>query len=94
MLVCGMGIRDIGTVIKVHKSGKYGIKPKQTAIIALGQTNSGHIQAKRRIRLIYDCHRDTEETAAFVRGKHDLKPALKLKKRIRRPGITCCLDRN
>jgi IS1 family transposase len=52
------------------------------------------MQAKKRRRLIYAYHRDTEETAAFVRGKRGLKTALKLKKRINRPGITCCLDRN
>jgi IS1 family transposase len=96
MLVRGIGIRDISAVpqigitkvLKVLKSTKYQIKPKQTHYDRLEVdefwTYAG--KKKNKIWLIYAYHR---ESVAYVWGKGDLKTAKKLGKRLRRLGISC-----
>jgi hypothetical protein len=76
MLVRGVGIRDIGiileisitTVLKVLKSTKYQIKPKQTHYDCLETdkfwTYVG--EKKNKVWLIYAYHRESGEIAAFV----------------------------
>jgi IS1 family transposase len=98
MLVRGVGIRDIGiilqisitTVLKVLKSTKYKIKPKRTHYDCLEidefWTYVG--KKKNKIWLIYAYHRESGEIVAFVWGKRDLKTAKKLRKRIKRLGIS------
>jgi IS1 family transposase/transposase-like protein len=98
MLVRGVGIRDIGiilgisitTVLKVLKSTKYKIKPKQTHYDCLEidefWTYVG--KKKNKVWLIYAYHRETGEIVAFVWGKRDLKTAQKLRKRIKGLGIS------
>jgi hypothetical protein len=94
MLVRGVGIRDIGiilqvsitTVLKVLKSAKYQIKPKQSHYDCLEidefWTYVG--KKKNKVWLIYAYHRESGEIVAFVWGKRDLKTAQKLRKRIKR----------
>jgi IS1 family transposase len=103
MPVGGIGIRDIGillqisstTVLKVLKSTKYQIKPKQTHYDCLETdefwTYVGN--KKNKVWLIYAYHRGSGEIAASnqrfaVWGKRDLKTAQKPRKRIKRPGIS------
>jgi IS1 family transposase len=98
MLVRGVGMRDIGiilqisisTVLKVLKSTKHQIKPKQTHYDCLEidefWTYVG--KKKNKVWLIYAYHRGSGEIVAFVWGKRDLKTAQKLRKRIKRLGIS------
>jgi IS1 family transposase len=99
MLVREIGIRDISAVLqisitkvlKVLKSTKYQIKPKQSRCDCLETdefwTHAG--KTKNKVRLIYACHRGSGEIAAYVWGKRDLKTAKKLRKRMQRLGISC-----
>jgi hypothetical protein len=92
MLVRVIGIRDISvvlhvsitTVLKLFKSGKYPIQPKQRHYDRLEIDEFWTYVGKKQntVWLIYAYHRDTGEIVAFVWGKRDLKTALKLKKRI------------
>jgi hypothetical protein len=94
MLVQGIGIRDISavlkvsiaTVLKVLKSTKYKIKPKQNHYNRLEIDEFWTYEGKKqnKVWLIYAYHRATGEIAASNRrfavwGKRDLKTALKLK---------------
>jgi IS1 family transposase len=98
MLVRGVGIRDIGiilqisitTVLKVLKSTKYKIKPKQTHYDCLEPDEFWTYEGKKKnkVWLIYAYHRESGEIAAYVWGKRDLKTAKKLRKRLRRLGIS------
>ncbi|MDR2793824.1 MAG: hypothetical protein LBB61_09205 [Treponema sp.] len=83
MLVRGIGIRDIGTVLKISitkvlkvlKSTKYQIKPKQTHYDCLEIDEFWTYVGKKKIWLIYAYHRDTGEIVSFVWGKQDMKTA-------------------
>jgi IS1 family transposase len=98
MPVRGVGIRDIGaileisiaTVLKVLKSTKYTIQPKQSHYDCLEidafWTYVG--KKKHKVWLIYAYHRESGEIVAFVWGKRDLKTAQKLRKRLKRLGIS------
>jgi IS1 family transposase len=99
MLVRGIGIRDISAVLqisitkvlKVLKSTKYQIKPKQTHYNHL-ETDEFWTYAgkkKNKVWLIYAYHRGSGEIVGYVWGKRDLKTAKKLRKRIQRLGISC-----
>jgi transposase-like protein len=92
MLVRGVGIRDIGiilkisagTVLKVLKSTKYRIKPKQNHYDCLEIDGFWTYVGKKenKIWLIYAYHRDTGEIVAYVWGKRDLKTARRLRNRL------------
>jgi IS1 family transposase/transposase-like protein len=98
MLVRGIGIRDISVVLRISitkvlntlKKTKYEIKPKCAHYDCLEidefWTYVGN--KKNKIWLIYAYHRETGEIVAFVWGKRDLKTAEKLRKRIKRMGIS------
>jgi IS1 family transposase len=96
MLVRGIGIRSvvlcisITKVLKVLKESKYTIQPKQKHYDCLEidefWTYVG--KKKNKIWLIYAYHRETGEIVAYVWGKRDLKTAQKLRKRIKRMGIS------
>jgi transposase-like protein/transposase len=85
MLVRGIGIRDISAVLqisitkvlKVLKSTKYQIKPKQTHYDCLEidefWTHVG--KKKNKVWLIYAYHRGNGEIVAYVWGKRDLTTA-------------------
>jgi IS1 family transposase len=98
MLVRGIGIRDISvvlkvsisTVLKVLRSTKYKIKPKQNHYDRLEIDEFWTYVGKKqnRVWLIYAYHRDTGEIVSFVWGKRDLKTVMKLKNRMKRLGIT------
>jgi hypothetical protein len=85
MLVRGIGIRDIRavlkisitTVLKVLKSIKYRIKPKQSHYDRLEVDEFWTYAGKKKdkVWLIYAYHRESGEIAAFVWGKRDLKTA-------------------
>jgi hypothetical protein len=81
----------IGTVLKVLKSTKYKIRPKQTHYDCLEIDEFWTYVGKKKdkIRLIYAYHRESGEIVAFVWGKRDLKTAKKLRNRIKRLGISC-----
>jgi serine kinase of HPr protein (carbohydrate metabolism regulator) len=79
MLVRGIGIRDISAVLqisitkvlKVLKSTKCQIKPKQTHYDRL-ETDEfwTHVgKKKNKVRLIYAYHRESGEIAAYVWGE-------------------------
>ena len=98
MLVRGIGVRDVSTilnistkkVLKILISSYYKIKPEKkhydTLEVDEFWTYVGN--KKNKIWLIYAYHRETGEIVANVWGKRDLKTAKKLKKRIKRLGIT------
>jgi hypothetical protein len=98
MPVRGIGIRDISavlkisitTVLKVLKSGTYRIQPKKSHYDCLEidefWTYVGN--KKNKVWLIYAYHRESGEIAAFVWEKRDIKTAEKLRKRIKRLGIS------
>jgi IS1 family transposase len=113
MPVRGIGIRDVSavlcvsitTVLKALKSTNYKIKPKRNHDdrLEIGEFWTYAGKKQNTVRLIYAYHRDTGKIAASnlwfaVRGKRDLKTALKLKKRIKQPRITydriAAADRN
>ena len=98
MLVRGVGIRDISTVLKVSitkvlrvlKSGKYQIKPKQNHYDCLEIDEFWTYVGKKKdkVWLIYAYHRESEEIVAYVWGNRDIKTAEKLKERIKEIGIS------
>ncbi|MDR3171853.1 MAG: hypothetical protein LBU17_09545 [Treponema sp.] len=59
-------------------------------MMSLKSTNFGHIfgHISNKIWLIYAYHRASGEIVAYVWGKRDLKTAQKLKKKLKRLGIT------
>jgi IS1 family transposase len=97
-----MGIRDIiaalkvniTKVLKVLKTGKYQIKPRQTYYDCLEIDEFWTYEGKKKnkVWLIYAYHRETGEIVASNRrfavwGKRDLKTAKKLRKGVNRLGI-------
>jgi IS1 family transposase len=98
MPVRGVGIWDIviileigiTTVLKVLKSTKYRIKPKQSHYdrLEIDEFWTYVGKKKNKVWLIYAYHRENGEIVAFVWGKRDLKTAKKLRKRIKRMGIS------
>ena len=98
MLVRGNGIRDISIILcisisKVLKtliSSKYSIRPRQNHYDCLETDEFWTYVGKKKnkVWLIYAYHRETGEIVAYVWGKRDLKTAEKLKKRLKRMGIT------
>jgi hypothetical protein len=76
MLVRGIGIRDISAVLqisitkvlKVLKSTKYQIKPKQTCCDCLETDEFWTYVGKKKnkVRIIYAYHRGSGEIAAYV----------------------------
>jgi hypothetical protein len=91
MLVRGIGIRDIGAVLrisitkvlKVLKSTKYQIKPKQTCYDCLEAdefwTHVG--KKKNKVWLIYAYHRGSGEIAAYEWGEEGSKDGAKAKEK-------------
>jgi hypothetical protein len=85
MSVRGTGIRDISAVLKisitkllkVHKSTKYQIKPKQRHYdrLEVDEFRTYVGKKKNKIWLIYAYHRGSGEIVAYVWGKRDLKTA-------------------
>jgi hypothetical protein len=98
MLVGGVGIRDIGAVLqisitkvlKVLKTTEYRIKPKQSRYdrLEIDEFWTYEGKKKNKVWLIYVYHRESGEILANEWGKRDLKMAQKLRKRIRRLGIS------
>jgi hypothetical protein len=98
MLVRGIGIRDISTilrisitkVLKVHTSGKYTIKPKQTHYDCLETDEFWTYVGKKKnkVWLIYAYHRESGEIMAYVWGKRDIQTAQKLRERLPWLGIS------
>jgi hypothetical protein len=94
MPVRGIGIRNISVVLKISitkvlkvlKSTKYRIKPKQIRHDCLEtdefRTYVG--KKKNKVWLIYTYYWESGEIVAYVWGKRDLKTAQKLRKRIQR----------
>jgi IS1 family transposase len=86
---------SITTVLKVLKSTRYTIKPKQTHYDCLEIDEFWTYVGKKenKVWLIYAYHRESGEIVASNRrfavwGKRDLKTAQKLSKRIKRLGIS------
>jgi IS1 family transposase/transposase-like protein len=98
MLVRGIGIRDISAVLKISitkvlktlKSGKYKIKPLYAHYdcLEIDEFWTYVKEKKNKIWLIYAYHRESGEIVAYVWGKRDIKTAQKLKKRLKRLGIS------
>ena len=98
MFVRGIGVRDISTVLKISmgkvlntlKSSRYEIKPqkKHYDILEVDEFWTYVGNKKNKIWLIYAYHRETGEIVAYVWGKRDLKTASKLRKRLKRLGVT------
>ena len=98
MLVRGMGIRDISAVLKISvgkvlktlKSSRYEIKPqkKHYDILEVDEFWTYVGNKKNKLWLIYVYHRESGEIVAYVWGKRDLKTAAKLRKQLKRLGIT------
>jgi transposase-like protein len=98
MFVRGSGIRDISfilcisikKVLKILTTSTYHLTPKRKRYDALEidefWTYVG--SKKNKLWLIYAYHRASGEIIAFVWGKRDIKTANKLRKRIKRLGIT------
>jgi IS1 family transposase len=98
MLVRGIGIRDISAVLhisitkvlKTLTASKYSIQPRQNRYdcLEIDEFWTYVKEKKNKVWLIYAYHRETGEIVAYVWGKRDLKTALKLRKRLKRLGIT------
>jgi IS1 family transposase len=98
MLVRGIGIRDISAilgisitkVLKVLRSTKYQIKPKLSHYDCLEIDEFWTYVGKKKdkVWLIYAYHRESGEIVAYVWGKRDIKTAQKLRRRIKRLGIS------
>ena len=98
MLVRGIGIRDISTILRISitkvlktlTTSKYSITPRQNHYdcLEIDEFWTYVKEKKNKVWLIYAYHRETGEIVAYVWGKRDLKTAKKLRKRIKRLGIT------
>ena len=98
MLVRGIGVRDVSIILNISikkvldilKNSHYEIKPKKkhynTLEVDEFWTYVG--KKKNKIWLIYAYNRETGEIVAYVWGKRDSKTATKLRKRLKRLGIT------
>jgi IS1 family transposase len=98
MLVRGVGIRDISIILNISvkkvlrtlTSAKYRIKPARNHYDCL-ETDEFWTYVGRKtnkVWLIYAYHRESGEIVSYVWGKRDLKTACKLKKRLKRLGVT------
>jgi hypothetical protein len=98
MLVRGIGIRDISAVLRISitkvlkalKSAHYSIKPKFSHYDCLETDGFWTYVGKKKNKawLIYAYHRGCGKIAAYVWGKRDIKTAQKLRKRLKRLGIS------
>jgi IS1 family transposase len=98
MLVRGVGIRDIsailkisvGKVLKTLKSSKYQITPakKHYKCLEIDEFWTYVGCKTNKIWLLYAYDRESGEIVTYVWGKRDLKTANKLRKRLKRLGIT------
>jgi IS1 family transposase len=98
MLVRGIGIRDISTVLrisitqvlKVLKSTNYNIKPRffQYDCLEIDEFWTYVGKKKNKVWLIYAYHRKSGEIEAYVWGRRDIKTAQKLRKQLKRLGIS------
>ena len=98
MFVRGVGIRDIsvilkisiGKVLKTLKSTKYQIQPAKTHYRCLEIDEFWTYVGRKtnKIWLIYAYERESGEIVAYVWGKRDLRTAKKLRRRLKRLGIT------
>jgi IS1 family transposase len=81
---------SITKVLKILKSFKYKIKPKKNHYDVLKIDEFWTYVGKKsnKMWLIYAYHRASGEIVAYVWGKRDLKTAQKLKKKLKRLGIT------
>ena len=76
--------------MKTLTSTKYEIKParKQYDCLEIDEFWTYVGRKTNKVWLIYAYHRESGEIVAYVWGKRDLKTAQKLRKRLRRLGIT------
>jgi IS1 family transposase/transposase-like protein len=98
MLVRGSGIRDISFVLQVSitkvlktlRTSKYEIKAKKTHYDTLEVDEFWTYVGKKKNRLwlIYAYCRESGEIIAYMWGKRDLKTAKKLRRAIKKSGIT------
>ncbi|GHU28452.1 hypothetical protein FACS1894172_06810 [Spirochaetia bacterium] len=98
MLIRGIGVRDISTVLHINitkvlktlTSSKYAIQPQQKHYdcLEIDEFWTYVKEKKNKVWLIYAYHWETVEIVAYVWGKRDLKTAQKLRKWIKRLGIT------
>jgi len=98
MLVRGIGIRDISVVLnisvkKVLKtlcSSRYEVKPKRKHYDTLEIDEFWTYVSRKtnKVWLIYAYHRETGEIVAYVWGKRNIKTAKKLRKRLKRLGVS------
>jgi IS1 family transposase/transposase-like protein len=98
MLVRGNGIRDISAilgvsvkkVLKTLVSTRYELTPKMKHYDRLEIDEFWTYVGKKenRVWLIYAYHRESGEIVSFVWGKRDLKTAEKLRRRLKRLGIS------
>jgi IS1 family transposase/transposase-like protein len=98
MLVRAVGIRDISVilgicitkVLKTLKSTKYEIKPakKHYECLEIDEFWTYVGNKTNKIWLLYAYDRESGEIVAYVWGKRDLKTAKKLRRRLKRLGIT------
>ena len=98
MLVRGIGIRDISAILKISvkkvlktlTSARYEIKParKHYDCLEIDEFWTYVGRKTNKIWLIYAYHRGTGEIVAYVWGKRDLKTAKKLRRRLKRLGVT------
>ena len=98
MIVRGNGVTDISAILKIHiktllevlRKAKYQITPKRTHYDCLEidefLTYVGRKSNKKW--LLYAYHRETGEIVAYVWGKRDKRTANKLRKRLKKQGIT------
>jgi IS1 family transposase len=77
-------------LVKVLKSTECRIKPKQSRYdrLEIDEFWTYEGKKKNKVWLIYAYHRGSGEIVAYERGKRKLKKAKKLRKRIRRLGIS------
>ena len=98
MIVHGNGVRDISsilkistkTVLKVIRKAKYQIIPKRKHYDCLEIDEFWTYVGKKSNQkwLIYAYHRETGEIVAYVWGKRDKRTANKLRKKLKKQGIT------
>jgi len=98
MLVRGIGIRDISAVLNVSVkkvlktlcSSRYEIIPKRNHYDTLEVDEFWTYVGRKsnKVWLIYAYHRESGEIVSYVWGKRNIKTAEKLRKRLKRLGIS------
>jgi IS1 family transposase len=98
MIVRSNGVRDISiilnisvaTVLQVLRKAKYQITQKQTHYDCLEIDESWTYVGRKSNKkwLLYAYHRETGEIVAYVWGNRDKRTANKLRKRLKKQGIT------